>query len=177
MHDGIHKNAPVIKEWKSCVKACTQEVWKNSAPQQAEKIILKQRKELKPIVEQAQVLLSNPQTCLNSSMEIEPLRYCFCTTSLQEKFIDSLERHLAHHSPQPIHQACKSVIQENLDANLRNIDGHLALKFPQKRAEINNRLHQTIKLIDIEKHVKELVAGVKPQPTRLPPLALDEAIA
>jgi len=176
MHDGIHKNAPVPKEWKSFIKACNQAVWKDSAPQKVEKIILKQRKELKPIVEQTQALLSNPQIGLNPSMEIEQL-HCFCTTLWQEKFVDSLERHLAHHSLQPIHQACRSVIQESFDAHLRNIDGYLALNFPQERAETNNRLLQTIKSIDIEKHVRELVAGVKSQPTRLPPLTLDEAIA
>lgn len=176
MHDGIHKNAPVPKEWKSFIKACNQEVWKDRAPQQLEKIILKQRKELKPIVEQAEALLSNPQTCLDSSLRIEKLR-CSCATKSQENLVDSLERLLIQNSQQPINEACTSVLQASLDAHLRNIDGHLALKFPQERAEMNNRLHQVIKSIDVGKHVMDLVAGVKPQPTYLPALTLDEAIA
>ncbi|OQW90793.1 MAG: hypothetical protein BWK78_06160 [Thiotrichaceae bacterium IS1] len=131
---------------------------------------------MKFIVEQAEALLLNPQAYLNPSIGIEKLR-CSCTTKLQEKFVDSFERHLAHNNPQPIYQAGVSVIQESIDAHLRNIDGHLALKFPQERAEMNNRLHQIIKSIDIGKHVMDLVAGVKPQSTPLPPLTLDEAIA
>ncbi len=176
MHDGIHKNAPVAKEWKSLLKSCDQGVWKESAPLKAEKIIIKMYEELVPVVEKTQALFSNPQLFLNQSMVTGQLRR-FCTTTLQNEFVDSLERHLTHNNPQPIPQACMSAIQGNLDKNLRNIDGHLALHFPQERAKTNNRLHQTIKSIAIEKHVKNLIAGIKPQPTRLSPLTLDEVIA
>lgn len=175
MHDGIHKNALVPKEWKSLIKVCSQDIWGERAPQQAEKIILKRLKELKPLVEQAEVLLSNPQACLSPSIEIEKLR-CSCITNLQKEFVDSLERHLVHNSPEPINQACASVLQETCDAHLRNIDGHLAVRFPQERAEMNDKLRQSLNSVDIEKHVRDLVAGVKPQPIRLPPLTLDEAI-
>ncbi|OQW87091.1 MAG: hypothetical protein BWK78_09405 [Thiotrichaceae bacterium IS1] len=176
MYDGIHKNAPVSNDWKSLIKICTQEVWKDRAPRQAEKIILKPFNELKPLVKQAEALFSNPQPCLNSSMDVELLR-CSCTTKLQEQLVDSLERHLARHTQQPINQACTSVLQATLDANLRNIDGYLALKRPQDRAEMNDRLRQSMNSIDIERHITDLVAGVKPQLTSLPPLTLDEVIA
>jgi len=37
MHDGIHKNAHVPKNWKNLIKVCQKDVWKESAPQKAEK--------------------------------------------------------------------------------------------------------------------------------------------
>ena len=175
MHDGIHKNVPVPNDWKSLIQVCSQGVWKEHAPQKAEKIILNCCKELRPIVEQAQALLSNPQACLNSSMGIEQLRRS-CDITLQKNFVDSFERNLAHNEVHPIDQACVSAIQESLDAHLRNIDGYLALHFPQLRSEMNDKLHQALKSTTIEKPIRDLVAGVELQPTRLSPVTADEVL-
>ncbi len=176
MQDGIHKNAPVPKDWKALVKVCESKGWKVKALQKFIRVITQYWKEIEPVMEQVKILLSNPQKDLFIYTKIDQIAFPQITC-LQKNFQRALKRHLAHNEIQPIHKACISTICQRIENNLKNIDGHLVLNFPKDRVEMNNRLNQVVKSINLEQFVNERIEGKKPKSsTRPQPIKSNDAI-
>ena len=183
MQDGIHKNAPVPKEWKAVVKACEFDGWEANGFKECQKLIINKLKELKPTIKTVQILLSEEQKDLYPNLKLHEIVHQQDTDQqdvyLKKDFLNALDRHLDNEETQPIFKACISALHKYREKHRRNIARYLEQKFPKDQAEMNNRLNQVEQSLDsiIVQLAKSLIDGKKLKLIPLPRITIAEAIS
>lgn len=178
MRDDIHKSAPVPPRWRSVVHACERDAdWEVRGPSSAERAVVAELTE--GITTPFRNALLAEQGRAQGLLFTEPgviagLR-AQATSALETRIIDHLERlsSAGRFTREIVRQAISLAASERVSAFLRELEGHLVLRFPKARREMMRRLHQVVRDVRIDQHSTKLASGQRPSIERDKPRSID----
>lgn len=166
MRDDLHKGAPVSRTWRSLIRRCALDAsWRLDGPLYAKKAIQELANRITPGVFGSLLkTLGSSQLSLDLAQDIGALRLKY-SDPLEVNVIDQVRLTLhqgAISDPQRVvHEAMRSALHEEVEAQLRSTSLHVLQKSPGSEKELMRRMKWSLAESGIDQVVDNKVAGVQ----------------